>query len=692
MGKKIIPSPPEDLYDRFYKEFEIGAMLPQVPLNGEVISKKTDTEKDINLESDTWDENSPNMVVSEMSIKSELDKGHKSKGHKNLNSFKKKVCDEGEFSHWYEKFPKELAHVRSTVDSIVTLWLDHGDENLVAYICIEDKKNGVCSIQALEVLPDYRGYELGPQLLKYGEINGANSLYVDASNNVAIQMYRNRGWEFTSDKNRGKMQEMVFKKNMVSSVTESAKKVLNDKGKEVPKNCPKCGAPVKIFLHGEPVFLCSNPKCKKYFGTVPCRRKSVKESVDSNKLENLKTPNDVYKWLHSHMTYKHLGKVQSTDETIANGFGDCHDQALLTGKLLKDINVHPKYLFMIEYYDWNSPGGATHSICYYNQNGKIYWLENAWADQAGIHGPYASLSELKHDIASKWPWSGKNDKLYMTGASISPGMTLDGIANKFTPEKAPETYFVRGYEESANFKYEFEIMDNITDLPMVTTELSDDGKLYPVYIMLMHSSTPMANVIKALTNSKFSHSSISFDSSMRNMYSFGRKADSNPFIGSFKSEDIKSEFFQNREVPYALYVVPVTKFELGLMKKRLNYFITNATKFRYDFTGLFKNYFGIADNPEYKYFCSRFVADIINAGHPKGHPYVIEPSLMKPEDFRYTDFAIYVTGGFLHSYNPSKVDAITEKILKAETARRKNSVNESTLDLNKKTLFEIFGL
>lgn len=43
----------------------------------------------------------------------------------------------------------------------------------------------------------------------------------------------------------------------------------NDKGEKVPKKCPKCGADVKVFLRGEPVFLCSNKKCEKYFGTVP---------------------------------------------------------------------------------------------------------------------------------------------------------------------------------------------------------------------------------------------------------------------------------------------------------------------------------------------------------------------------------------------------------------------------------------
>lgn len=43
----------------------------------------------------------------------------------------------------------------------------------------------------------------------------------------------------------------------------------NDKGEEVPKVCPKCGSKVGVFLKGEPVFLCSNKDCEKYFGTVP---------------------------------------------------------------------------------------------------------------------------------------------------------------------------------------------------------------------------------------------------------------------------------------------------------------------------------------------------------------------------------------------------------------------------------------
>ena len=232
-------------------------------------------------------------------------------------------------------------------------------------------------------------------------------------------------------------------------------------------------------------------------------------------------------------------------------------------------------------------------------------------------------------------------------------------------------YHSHGPEPFIGETYQFELEDKTLRFNEPIIESSTNGdKLYPVYVMLIHSGTLLANVIKTVTNSKFSHSSISFDSSMRNMYSFGRKSDTNPFIGAFKKEDIQSEFYKEKEIPYALYVVPVTEDELARMKKRLNYFIANSTKFKYDFTGLMKNYFGIADNPEYKWFCSRFVADILNAGAPAEHPYVMEPSLMRPEDFQNTNFAIYVTGGYLSSYDKTLVDKITNRILRTERIRR----------------------
>lgn len=62
---------------------------------------------------------------------------------------------------------------------------------------------------------------------------------------------------------------------MESYSFNESKKVLNDKNKEVPKVCPKCGSKIGIFLKGEPVYLCTNKKCNKYFGTVKCVLKKI---------------------------------------------------------------------------------------------------------------------------------------------------------------------------------------------------------------------------------------------------------------------------------------------------------------------------------------------------------------------------------------------------------------------------------
>ena len=54
--------------------------------------------------------------------------------------------------------------------------------------------------------------------------------------------------------------------------TESKKRTRirkNDKGDIVPQKCKKCGADIKLYIEGEPIYRCSNEKCGKYYGTVP---------------------------------------------------------------------------------------------------------------------------------------------------------------------------------------------------------------------------------------------------------------------------------------------------------------------------------------------------------------------------------------------------------------------------------------
>lgn len=219
--------------------------------------------------------------------------------------------------------------------------------------------------------------------------------------------------------------------------------------------------------------------------------------------------------------------------------------------------------------------------------------------------------------------------------------------------------------------YKFEMLDKVKFFDSIN-ESADDRTLYPVYVLCVHTGTLFANAIKKATGSHFSHCTISFDSGLKNMYSFGRKTKLTELSnGSFVKESIHNPPYTNEGVTYALYCIPVTSSQLAAMKKRLEYFVKNKTKFRYDFAGLFKNFFGIADNPEQRWFCSRFVADIINAGTEPGQkPMIREPSLMRPEDFLYTNFALYVTSGLIKDYDQILVDKVTKKLLRIESIRR----------------------
>ena len=219
--------------------------------------------------------------------------------------------------------------------------------------------------------------------------------------------------------------------------------------------------------------------------------------------------------------------------------------------------------------------------------------------------------------------------------------------------------------------------------------LKPNEKLYPVYVVVMHTGSAISTVIKKATGDLYSHASISFDPSLTNMYSFGNKRiKGKAFANGFKKEDIHNEFFSSRNIPYAMYMVPVTKEELVAMKKRLDYFVKNENEFSFDMIGLVKIFFGIADNPENRYFCSRFVMDVLNAGRP-ADPYTQEESLVKPQDLAETNFARYVMGGYLKDYNPKTCAYLTKKLLAEEEVKRRKikgvigeTVDTAVYDIN----------
>lgn len=236
-----------------------------------------------------------------------------------------------------------------------------------------------------------------------------------------------------------------------------------------------------------------------------------------------------------------------------------------------------------------------------------------------------------------------------------------------------------------------EPVDTIQFFDRIDEAATKSQKLEPVYVILMHTGTPMSKVIKGVIHTEFSHSSIAFDSSLRKMYTFSSRR-RNPEklsplqMGGFTEEDIRDEFFSGRAVHYAVYMVPCFKDQVKLMKKRLQYFLDNDIKFSYDKIGLVQNLVGMDKEAKNQWFCSEFVADILKTGKPNTS-YIDSPFRVRPMDFSKMGFAVKVyEGETFDTYDKKAVDRKVKLLLNQKKMAK--LANESVLDIPRENLYE----
>lgn len=183
---------------------------------------------------------------------------------------------------------------------------------------------------------------------------------------------------------------------------------------------------------------------------------------------------------------------------------------------------------------------------------------------------------------------------------------------------------------------------------------------YPVFIVLMHTGTSIANAIKAFTHDDFSHACISFNSRLDPLYSFGRKkldmADSGFVVNS-----PKADFFTKFHTYYSVYVMYVNKKSIDAMKHRLEYFIKNENTLKFDNLNMIGCGLGISSEKSKKYFCSRFCMEIIGQGVELEKV----PSLYKPQDMSELDNISLVNKGIdFYNYDYKETERNLKKIKK----------------------------
>lgn len=188
-----------------------------------------------------------------------------------------------------------------------------------------------------------------------------------------------------------------------------------------------------------------------------------------------------------------------------------------------------------------------------------------------------------------------------------------------------------------------------------------------VYILLTDTGTFFTKMIKFFTKQPLNHASIAFDPQLRAVYSFGRKQQLNPFVGGFVDEDVRSGLFL--EAKCALYSCSFTEEQYQLMVSKVKEIEEEKEDYKYNFLGLFAVLFNKKMDRDKAYFCSQFVATILNESGKDLH-FNKPLSLVTPHDLhKLSSFQLEFQGklsSLLHLKNEDQ--NVSRKIFSMEVA------------------------
>lgn len=128
--------------------------------------------------------------------------------------------------------------------------------------------------------------------------------------------------------------------------------------------------------------------------------------------ETGKTPSSIYKWMIKNIDYDKTikgWKLRTPMETYKDSKGNCHDQSLFISSLLNSLGIDNGQIFFVECaMSADNPDGNAHTLTWYriNVNNKenydYYWIETAWENYRGIHGPFNSIFKLKEAVINAY--------------------------------------------------------------------------------------------------------------------------------------------------------------------------------------------------------------------------------------------------------------------------------------------------
>ena len=152
-----------------------------------------------------------------------------------------------------------------------------------------------------------------------------------------------------------------------------------------------------------------------------------------------------------------------------------------------------------------------------------------------------------------------------------------------------------------------------------------------IYLVFSKTGTWLSRLIYLFSRMKYAHTSISFDPTFTQMYSFGRLNPDNPFSGGFVVENLFGGVFKKfPQCTCMIYKIAVTEEQLLSLQAQVAAFLNEKEKYRYNLLGLFGVLFNKPLKRKKRYFCSQFVSELLIKSGIYASPKV--PELIRTSD------------------------------------------------------------
>lgn len=183
----------------------------------------------------------------------------------------------------------------------------------------------------------------------------------------------------------------------------------------------------------------------------------------------------------------------------------------------------------------------------------------------------------------------------------------------------------------------------MTETPVVLQENK-------VYIVVTQTGTILSRLLKIITGAPYNHVSVTLDSTLNTMYSFGRKNPYNPFWGGFVVESPRFGTFKRfSETEAVVLCVDITESQKQRIGETLSDMYENRNRYHYNTLGLLLASVRIRYRRENRYYCSEFVKALLTDFG------VVDPAAIgdipKPVEFLKIQEGTILFCGKLRSYS-----------------------------------------